>query len=189
MRSRGSAAGAAATPATVATLVPAAVERLAFSLRRDRRFEALGRTDTQHWARSARLPAAGGCERQLPGQCCGRQERPPPRFVKTCLGRVRRNFSSVIRKYSERIFSGCPYGDTTTRVSVRGWSQEMWFRPLLGGGCVNIAPSDPNRPMDETFHQNDPAPGSPRRHRTISIPISISLHNPLGRRTAGRKRI
>ena len=38
---------------------------------------------------------------------------------------------------------------------IRGWSQEMWFRPLLGGGCVNSTVR-PHRPMDETFHQNDP---------------------------------
>ena len=41
------------------------------------------------------------------------------------------------KEYSERIFSGCPYGDTTTRVSgpwlVAGIE---WFRPLLGG-CVD----------------------------------------------------
>ena len=49
------------------------------------------------------------------------------------------------KECSETIFSGCPYGDTATRVSgpwlVAGIE---WFRPLLGG-CVDSTDSRTDR--------------------------------------------
>ena len=42
---------------------------------------------------------------------------------------------------------------------IRGWSQEMWFRPLLGGGCVNSTVRS-----EQTDGRNLP----PDRHRRES---------------------
>ena len=48
---------------------------------------------------------------------------------------------------------------------IRGWSQEMWFRPLLGGGCV-----DSTDWAEQTNGRNLP-PARPRGIRTRDLPL------------------
>ena len=51
---------------------------------------------------------------------------------------------------------------------IRSWSQEMWFRPLLGGGCV-----DSTDGAEQTDGRNLP-PERPRRESNPRPPVCKS---------------
>ena len=69
----------------------------------------------------------------------------------------------VFREKSSRV---APMEIRPPGFLIRSWSQEMWFRPLLGGGCV-----DSTDGAEQTDGRNLPPENDPDGNRTPDLPL------------------